>query len=180
MSDFDKHDAGHSRTAWKTWRAVAIIVIVALILGGGGYWLAHSTAAPERGGRFGARGAGGPALPVGAVAAVSGDVNITLNALGTVTPLRNVTVSAQTSGRLLEVKFKEGQMVNQGDALAEIDPRPYQAALAQAEGALARDQALLANARIDLERYTRCSSRIRSPSSRWTRRPRWCASTRAR
>ena len=156
MSDFDNDDTGRSRPARNTWLAVAYIVIVALILAGGGYWLAHSTVVPTGGGRFGARGAGGPggpAMPVGAVSAVSGDINITLNALGTVTPLRNVTVSAQTSGRLLDVKFKEGQMVNQGDVLAEIDPRPYQAALAQAEGALARDQALLANAKIDLNRY---------------------------
>jgi multidrug efflux system membrane fusion protein len=92
-------------------------------------------------------------MPVGAAAAVSGDIRITLNALGTVTPLRNVTVSAQTSGRLLSVDVKEGQMVKQGDVLAEIDPRPFQAALSQAEGAMARDQALLANARIDLQRY---------------------------
>jgi len=92
-------------------------------------------------------------MPVGPAEGVSGDINITLNALGTVTPLRSVTVSAQISGQLLEVKFKEGQMVQQGDVLAEIDPRPYQAALMQAEGALARDQALLANSKIDLERY---------------------------
>jgi len=92
-------------------------------------------------------------MPVGAAKVAAGDINITLNALGTVTPLRNVTVSAQISGQLLEVKFKEGQMVQQGDVLAEIDPRPYQAALMQAEGALARDQALLANSKIDLERY---------------------------
>jgi membrane fusion protein, multidrug efflux system len=156
--ELDEHDSSGRRPSRKRhWRAAAIIVIVALILAAGGYWLAHTTAVPARGGRAGARGAAGgpgaPPMPVGAAAAVSGDINITLNALGTVTPLRNVTVSAQTSGQLLSVNFKEGQMVNQGDVLAEIDPRPYQAALAQAEGTLARDQALLANSRIDLDRY---------------------------
>lgn len=134
-----------------------VVLAVAAVIVVGGYYLARSTTpAQTGGGRFG-RGApsgpGGPAMPVGTAVAAAGDINITLNALGTVTPLRNVTVSAQISGQLLEVKFKEGQMVMQGDVLAEIDPRPYQAALMQAEGALARDQALLANSKIDLERY---------------------------
>ena len=99
-------------------------------------------------------GPGGLAMPVGVATVANGDIDITLNALGTVTPLRNVTVSAQIAGNLLNVNFKEGQMVKQGDLLAEIDPRPYQAQLTQIEGALARDEALLANSRIDLDRYT--------------------------
>jgi multidrug efflux system membrane fusion protein len=137
-------------------RPVMIVLAIAAILAIGGYWLAHSTVVPSRGGRAGARGPGGPggpAMPVGIAAAASGDINITLNALGTVTPLRNVTVSAQTSGKLLSVNVNEGQMVKPDDLLAEIDPRPYAAALAQAEGALARDEALLANSKIDLNRY---------------------------
>jgi multidrug efflux system membrane fusion protein len=139
---------------------VLIVVAIAAVIVVGGYFLARSTTPAQiGGGRFGRGGPGGPgapggpAMPVGAAEVAAGDINITLNALGTVTPLRNVTVSAQISGQLLEVKFKEGQMVQQGDVLAEIDPRPYQAALMQAEGALARDQALLANSKIDLERY---------------------------
>ncbi len=94
------------------------------------------------------------AMPVGVATVANGDINITLNALGTVTPLRNVTVTAQIAGNLLDVNFKEGQLVKQGDLLADIDPRPYQAQLTQYEGALARDEALLANSRIDLDRYT--------------------------
>ncbi len=136
---------------------VLIVLAVAAVVVVGGYYLAKSTTpAQTGGGRFGRGGPGGPGgppMPVGAAVAAAGDINITLNALGTVTPLRNVTVSAQISGQLLDVKFKEGQMVKQGDVLAEIDPRPYEAALMQAEGALARDQALLANSKIDLERY---------------------------
>jgi multidrug efflux system membrane fusion protein len=143
-------------------RAALIVVIVAIVIAVGGYWLAKSDAeqaqSARRGGRgAGARGPGGAgalAMPVGVATVANGDIDITLNALGTVTPLRNVTVSAQIAGNLLNVNFKEGQMVKQGDLLAEIDPRPYQAQLEQMQGALARDEALLANSRIDLDRYT--------------------------
>jgi multidrug efflux system membrane fusion protein len=76
-----------------------------------------------------------------------------LTALGTVTPLATVTVQTQLSGTLQTVAFQEGQMVKKGDLLAQIDPRPYQISLENAEGALARDQALLQTARLDLKRY---------------------------
>jgi membrane fusion protein, multidrug efflux system len=75
------------------------------------------------------------------------------NALGTVTPLATVTVQTQINGQLTEVGFVEGQMVNKGDFLAQIDPRPYQVALEQAQGQLAKDQAALADAKLDLARY---------------------------
>ncbi|KAB0594069.1 MdtA/MuxA family multidrug efflux RND transporter periplasmic adaptor subunit, partial [Cupriavidus pauculus] len=81
------------------------------------------------------------------------NMDVVLNGLGNVTPVANVTVRAQVSGPLIKVLFKEGQMVKAGDVLAEIDPRPFQAALDQAVGQLARDQALLANARLDQKRY---------------------------
>jgi len=88
-----------------------------------------------------------------AARATTGDMPITLIGLGTVTPLATVTVQSQISGQIMHIFFKEGQTVKAGDPLVQIDPRPYQVALEQAQGALARDKALLANARVDLDRY---------------------------
>ena len=97
-------------------------------------------------------------VPVIAATAHSGDIPISLDALGTVTSLAMVTVRPQLSGYLTQVAFTEGQMVKRGDFLAQIDPRPYQISLEQAQGQLAHDQALLRNAKIDLERYTKLSA----------------------
>jgi multidrug efflux system membrane fusion protein len=96
---------------------------------------------------------GGMPTAVGVAKAETGDMQVILNALGTVTPLANVTVRTQISGVLQQVGFTEGQIVHRGDFLAQVDPRPYQAALEQAQGTLARDQALLKNAMVDLARY---------------------------
>jgi multidrug efflux system membrane fusion protein len=82
-----------------------------------------------------------------------GKLDVYLDAIGTVTPVYTVTVTSRVVGELTEVDYAEGQMVKKGDVLAVIDPRPYAAALAQAKGQLARDQALLKNAQIDLKRY---------------------------
>ncbi len=92
-------------------------------------------------------------MPVGTAKVDKGDMPVTLSGLGAVTPLAMVTVKTQINGQLIDVAFKEGQLVNKGDVLAQIDPRPYQVALAQAEGQLAKDQALLQNAEVDLTRY---------------------------
>jgi len=80
-------------------------------------------------------------------------MGVYINALGTVTPVYTVTVTSRVVGQLVGVHYREGQIVHKGDLLAEIDPRPYQAALTQAEGQLARDQAVLKNAYLDLDRY---------------------------
>lgn len=92
-------------------------------------------------------------VPVAAASAERGDVDIYLNGLGTVTPLRTVTVRSRVDGELVKVAFTEGQVVREGELLAQIDPRAFEVMLKQAEGQMVKDRALLANARIDLERY---------------------------
>jgi multidrug efflux system membrane fusion protein len=108
--------------------------------------------AKGRGGKGGKGGDGGP-IPVVASVAQTGDIPIYLSGLGTVVPMRTVTVRSRVDGELLRVNFTEGQYVKEGELLAQVDPRPFQVQLDQAEGQLIKDQALLANARIDLERY---------------------------
>jgi len=93
------------------------------------------------------------AVTVTTAEARRGDAPVTLTGIGTVTPLKNVTVRSRVDGELLEVRFREGQMVKEGEVLARIDPRPFEAQKAQYQGQLAKDTALLENARRDLVRY---------------------------
>jgi multidrug efflux system membrane fusion protein len=134
----------------RHWRALTIaLVIVALLVGFVLYLRTKQpVAAPPRG----RNGQNGP-VAVSVATAVAGDIQVKIPALGTVTPLATVTVRTQITGTLQKVLFTEGQFVHQGDSLAQIDPRPYEAALQQMEGNLKRDQALLADARLDLKRY---------------------------
>jgi len=127
------------------WIVLGVVVLGALV------WWIRQAPTPQPTGRFGA-GTGAP-TPVVAAAAEKGDIDISLNALGTVTPLATVTIKTQISGYLMRVAFQEGQRVKQGDLLAEIDYRPYELTLQNAQGQLARDQALLNNAQLDLARY---------------------------
>jgi membrane fusion protein, multidrug efflux system len=99
------------------------------------------------------RDAGARPVPVGVAAARKGDLSVYLNGLGAVTPLSTVTVKSRVDGQLMEVLFQEGETVVKGQSIATIDPRPFEVQLTQAEGQLARDAALLQNARVDLERY---------------------------
>lgn len=92
-------------------------------------------------------------VPVVVARARSGDMGVYLTGLGTVTALRTVTIRTQVNGRLETVAFEEGELVHAGDLLAEIDPRPFQVQLEQAEGQMARDEAALKNAQLDLKRY---------------------------
>jgi len=146
-------------------RNIALIVLALLILAFV-LWRWHPWGSPGGAAAPGASGAhsgrpgrGGPGAmanlpqPVHVATATQGEMPVVLTALGTVTPLANVTVLPQLSGTLQEVYFKEGQMVKKGDLLAQIDPRPYQISLDNAQGTLARDEALLQTARLDLKRY---------------------------
>lgn len=144
---------------------VVALVVAGIVIARWHPWGAGSgTAAP--GGASGAHAPGGPGAqrggpgafanmpqPVHVATASLGEMPIVITALGTVTPLANVTVRTQLSGTLQSVNFNEGQMVKRGDVLAQVDPRPYEISLANAEGQLARDEALLATARLDLKRY---------------------------
>jgi membrane fusion protein, multidrug efflux system len=126
------------------WLAAGILVVVAIA------WWIHGRPSPQGAApRFAVSGP----MPIRADTAQQGTVAITLDELGTVTPLATVTVRTQISGQLMSILFQEGQTVAKGDLLAEIDSRPYVHALGQAEGQLARDQALLKNAELDLARY---------------------------
>jgi multidrug efflux system membrane fusion protein len=138
------------RAPGRLWRGVAWGLLVLLLLAGLA-WIVYPrhAAQPARAVR---PGAGAP-MPVSVFTAEKGDVPIVFNALGTVIPLATVTVKTQINGQLSRIVFQEGQLVHQGDLLAVIDPRPYQAALDQAQGQLLRDQALLRNAEVDLKRY---------------------------
>jgi multidrug efflux system membrane fusion protein len=123
------------------------LIVGLLLLGLGVWWLLapHGTGKPGR--------PAAQAQPVGAAKIVTADMPIVLQGLGTVTPLATITVQTQINGQLMSVGFKEGQIVQKGDLLALIDPRPYQVALDQAEGTLEHDTQLLGQAQSDLQRY---------------------------
>jgi membrane fusion protein, multidrug efflux system len=135
----------------RNWKALVIVLVLAVLMMAFVLYLRQkqSVAAPQRG----RNGQSGP-VAVSVATAVSGDIQVKIPALGTVTPLATVTVRTQISGTLQKILFTEGQLVHEGVALAQIDPRPYEAALQQMQGNLQRDQALLADARLDMTRYT--------------------------
>lgn len=126
-----------------------VLILVALVVAGGyAYWIRAEEPAKNQ-----AKRGQAPSVPVVAMPAVQGDIGIYITGLGTVTPLHTVTVRSRVDGQLMRVLFQEGQIVTAGTLLAEIDPRPFEAALTQVEGQMARDKALLENAKLDLQRY---------------------------
>ena len=100
-----------------------------------------------------------PGVPIQTVTARTGDIGVYINALGTVTPVYTATITSRVDGQITNVAYREGQMVRKGDLLIEIDPRPFQAALTQAQGTLAKDEAVLNEARIDLNRFQQAYDR---------------------
>src|SRR5438477_6906960 len=129
----------------RLWIAAAILVVVVAAA-----WAVLRDAGAPASARVDPRNG---ALPVSAVPAAKGGMDVYLNGLGTATPRNVVTLRSRVDGQLLKVYFREGQVVKAGALLAEIDPRPFEVQLSQAAGQLARDQALLKNAQRDLERY---------------------------
>ena len=146
------------------WLGVVLTLVFIVVLAGGAVYLVKraqkqpaASAAPGGPGGllFGRGGGAGPSITVGEAVAKQGDLPILIDALGTVTPPQVAALVPQVSGTLTQVLFIEGQMVKQGQVLARIDQRPYQQALMQAQGQLARDQAQLAAAQVTLQRYQR-------------------------
>jgi membrane fusion protein, multidrug efflux system len=146
------------RRGWIGW-------VVVLVLAGIGYWQwprlktflpADSGNASSQGtgkGGRGRRGGGGGSTQVVATRASKGNIKVFVTGLGAVTPIYTVTVNSRVTGELMKVQFKEGQIVQKGDLLEEIDPRPYEVQLEQAQGQLIHDEALLKDAKLDLDRY---------------------------
>jgi multidrug efflux system membrane fusion protein len=150
MGKMKRWGAEYPRFSRVLWFGFAIVLLAGLV------WFVYpqpQTRGPGGPGRGGRGGFAQTPQPVGVAKAIRGDINVTVNALGTVTPLATAQVKPQATGMLIKINFTEGQMVKAGDVLAEIDPRTYQATLAQSEAQLARDQANLANQKVDLTRY---------------------------
>ncbi len=153
--------AAPAKSRWWLW----LLVVAGLVIGIWYYRGSHNKAEAESknanapgvagGGKGGRGGAGGgpPVVPVVVATAQHGDLPVYFTGLGTVTAFNTVTVHSRVDGQLISVAFKEGQFVHQGDVLAQIDPRPFQVILEQAEGALAKDQAQRKDAETNLERY---------------------------
>jgi len=131
-----------------------LIGLLALILVVAAIYLLRARSGDAQSGSTNRRSATRPQeIPVVTAVAKTGDMKVYLNGLGSVVPYNTITVKSRVDGQLIKVLFQEGQAVSTGQLLAEIDPRPFQVQLAQAEGQMARDEALLVNAKVDLERY---------------------------
>jgi len=147
-----RHSKRRKKTAKKPaffrshnfWLVGGLVLVAALLVGG--YFLFLGPTKPKEPPAV-------PPIPVSAAPVRTGQIDILLNALGTVTPVFTVTVTSRVTGAITKVLYREGQMVKKNDLLLVIDPKPYAAAVTQAEGQLVRDQALLENARLDLVRY---------------------------
>jgi multidrug efflux system membrane fusion protein len=154
----DSSAARPSKSRWWLW--IVILAVAAI-----GIWYYHGHSTSEAGGKAaagsgatgkgkGGAGGAGMTVPVVVATAQKGDLPVYLIGLGSVTAYNTVTVRSRVDGQIVKVNFTEGQFVHSGDALIEIDPRPYQVMLEQAEGQLAKDQAQLHDVQVDFERFT--------------------------
>jgi multidrug efflux system membrane fusion protein len=136
------------RKRWFLWTSLLLLLLLVVIIGVVIHKNNVKAAAAKR-----ALAAVKPSVSATVVTATKGSIGIYLDAIGTVTPVYTASITAQASGVLTAVHYSEGQTIQKGDALIDIDPRPYQAQLMQAEGALERDTNILAQAQMDLDRY---------------------------
>ncbi len=140
----------------KSHLLVWIVVILVLLLGTFYFYRQHEKAAAAAQAQAKQPR---PGVPIATATARTGDISVYINALGTVTPVYTATITSRVDGQITNVAYREGQMVRKGDLLIEIDPRPFQAALTQAQGTLAKDEAVLNEARIDLNRFQQAYDR---------------------
>ena len=143
----ERSQAPAGRRRWLWIAGIVVVALVVFLLLPRGKKDSAAAGKSEKG------SAAARAVPVTAATAKTGDINVYVSGLGTVTAINTVTVRSRVDGQLVKVGYREGQFVHEGDLLAEIDPRPFQVQLTQAEGQKAKDEAALKNARIDLERY---------------------------
>jgi membrane fusion protein, multidrug efflux system len=136
------------RHRWVWFLAIAIVLIIGVLLFW--FWRQHETTQKAA---AAARLAAAAMIPITSAIAKKGDIDVYLDAIGTVTPVYTDSITSQVNGLVVSVLYKEGQLVHKGDPLIDIDSRPYRATLLQAQGALERDQNVLGQAQLDLERY---------------------------
>jgi multidrug efflux system membrane fusion protein len=149
-----KPAAGPRKRRSFAWVWIILILLIALV---GFRYYQNKQAAEQTAKQKAAAAQRG--VPISTTTATKGSIGVYINALGTVTPVYTATITSRVDGQINSVNYREGQMVHKGDILLQIDPRPYQAALTQGEGTLAHDQALLAEARIDFNRYQEAFNR---------------------
>jgi multidrug efflux system membrane fusion protein len=138
-------------------------IIVLLVFAGGFYLVLRKRDASASAAKA-PRGGGGPVTLVTATA-TKGDIGVYLDSIGTVTPVYTASITSQVNGIVTAVHYKEGQLVHKGDPLIDIDPRPYLASLLQAQGTLEHDTNLLAQSKMDFERYTDAWARKAIPET---------------
>jgi membrane fusion protein, multidrug efflux system len=141
----DSEHPRHRTLRTVLWILLLVVIVLVIVLLWHHHEEAKKAAAKAR--------QGTPGITITSATAQKGDINVYLNAIGTVTPVYTDSITSQVNGLVIEVHYKEGQLVAKGDPLIDIDPRPFRATLLAAQGALERDENLLAQAQMDLERY---------------------------